>query len=66
MVDLLEAGGKFLGSKEDPVAGKPIDAEEAESFVACPACGDMIDIRHLATVLAHLKPLPHSGQEQTN
>ncbi len=57
--------GKIPGS-ENPVTGKPIDTEEAESFVACPACGGMIDIRDLAMVLAHLKPLPHTGQDQTN
>jgi hypothetical protein len=58
--------GKILGREEDAVTGKPIDAEEAESFVACPGCGGVIDIRDLAIVMAHLKPLPHPGQDQTN
>jgi hypothetical protein len=66
MVDLPEAGSKILGSNEDPLSGNPIDTEEAESFMTCPACGGMIDIRDLAIVLAHLKPLPHSVQDQTN
>jgi len=32
----------------------------------CPVCGSMIDCRDLAIVMAHLKPLPHPEQNQTN
>ena len=58
--------GKTLGREEDPVTGKLVDTEGAESSVTCPACGGMIDCWDLASVLAHLKPLPHSGQDQSN
>jgi hypothetical protein len=63
MVDLPR--GTILRSEEDPVTGKPIDIEEAESFTKCPACGGTIDVRDLAAVMDHLKPLPHPGQDQT-
>jgi hypothetical protein len=64
MVDLPR--GKFLGTEEDPVTGRPIDTEEAEHFMQCPVCGGLIDLRDLAIVMAHLAPLPHPGQDQTN
>jgi len=62
MVDL--PNGKFLGSEEDPV-GDTVDAEEAGRFMKCPACGGMIDLRDLAAVHAHLRPLPHPGRDAT-
>jgi hypothetical protein len=34
--------------------------------MTCPACGGVIDLRDLAIVMAHLAPLPHPGQDQTN
>ena len=47
--------------------GKPVgtpQADEAEHFVKCPACGGWIDCRDLGAVLEHEGPLPHSKQDQ--
>jgi hypothetical protein len=64
MVDLRR--GSILDWEEGPLTGKPVETEEADSFVKCPACAGMIDCRDLAIVLEHLKPLPHPGQDATN
>jgi hypothetical protein len=55
--------GKFLGTEEDPVPGKPIDTAEGDDFMTCPACGGVIDLHDLDAVLAHLAPLPHPAQD---
>ncbi len=56
----------MLEREIDPITGKSLDPEETENFVRCLACNGIIDIRDLADVMAHLRPLPHSGQDQTN
>jgi hypothetical protein len=55
---------EFLGNEEGLVPGKPADAAETESFTKCPECGGVIDCEDLTVVLAHLRPLPHTVQDQ--
>ena len=47
----------------DLPTSRPGETAESDDFVMCPACGGVIDIRDLAIVLSHLKPLPHPGQD---
>jgi hypothetical protein len=56
--------GKYLGKLVDPETGKPVEAAEADHFTRCPACGGVIDVRDLAIVLAHLRPLPHPAGDK--
>jgi hypothetical protein len=64
MADL--PGGKILDTAQDPVTGKPIDTAERDDFKSYSACGRASDLLDLAIVLAHLEPLPHRAQNQTN
>ena len=60
------ARDKILDSMGDLVTARPIDAEEAEHFMECPACGGWIDCRDQAVVLAHIGPLPHPVEDATD
>jgi hypothetical protein len=60
------ARSKILGTPEDPISGKRIDAADRDHFMKCPACGGWIDCRDLGMVLDHEAPLPHPGQDQVN
>jgi hypothetical protein len=48
----------------DSVTDKPVEGAEPDSFMACPACGGVIDLRDLDSVLAHLAPLPHPATSE--
>jgi len=47
-----------------PGPGQAGRRRRTESFTKCPECGGVIDCEDLTVVLAHLRPLPHTVQDQ--
>lgn len=49
------------------IIGELVDGEhrsEAEHFIQCPLWGGYVDIRDLAQVLEHDRPMPHPPQDR--
>ena len=61
---LLLIGLDMLEAKRSPTQESTVEAAEADHFTRCPACGGVIDVRDLAIVLAHLRPLPHPAGDK--